>query len=66
LSRRFKTTQIWYRWKRYLGKKDRIQNGKIQNENPTHLDVLITPVSDYSKIENLHYFFFNRKKLEFN
>ncbi|CAF0881716.1 unnamed protein product [Adineta steineri] len=39
LSRRFQTTEVWYRWKQYLGNKDQCQNKTINNEVQTRLDL---------------------------
>jgi hypothetical protein len=39
LSRRFQTTQIWYRWKQYCGNEEQFRNGTISSENRTRLDL---------------------------
>ncbi|CAF3293019.1 unnamed protein product [Rotaria socialis] len=38
ISRRLETTQFWYRWKQYLGKKDQFRNRRASEENRTYLD----------------------------
>ncbi|CAF0766707.1 unnamed protein product [Rotaria sp. Silwood1] len=41
LSRRFQTTQFWYHWKQYLGKKDQYRNRADSDENRTNLDLYV-------------------------
>ena len=41
LTRRLQATQIWARWKRWLGKKDRYKDGTLHSEDRTKLEVLI-------------------------
>ncbi|CAF4511489.1 unnamed protein product, partial [Rotaria sp. Silwood2] len=58
LSRRFQTTQFWYRWKRYLAKKDQFRNRAESDENRTHLDLYahnsILPKKPPIKLEEHH------------
>jgi len=41
ISRRLQTTQIWSRWKRFLGKKDPCRNGHLSMDDRTRLELLI-------------------------
>ncbi|CAF0921198.1 unnamed protein product [Rotaria sordida] len=58
LSRRFQTTQFWYRWKRYLGKQDQYRNRAETGENRTNLDVdghdIILPKKPPIELEEHH------------
>ncbi|CAF1028161.1 unnamed protein product [Rotaria sordida] len=43
LSRRLQATQLWARWKLWLGHKDRYQNGTSNSDDRTRLELLIPP-----------------------